>query len=182
MYAILIGICIKTCVGVWGHNKTGALFKPWRRVSGGYIGIKERNRVRLPALTPSMLELAADSDSSSMQDGCLRTNLWYSFGRQALLSIAAFPHWPASRMGPTYRVTGLTLFYNQAGFRKYQTNMDIPIVYAFGITKKRFAELKHSYTNKMQNETPTSLPHPSTHAHRCTFSLYTCKHFIPVQL
>lgn len=48
MYAILIGICIKTCGGIWGHNKSAALVKPRRRVAGGYAGEEDRSRARVP--------------------------------------------------------------------------------------------------------------------------------------
>lgn len=58
MYAILIGICIKTCGGIWGHNKTAAFVKPRRRVSGGYAGEEDGSRVRVPTLTASPWDAA----------------------------------------------------------------------------------------------------------------------------
>lgn len=58
MYAILIGICIKTCGGIWGHNKSAALVKPRRRVAGGYAGEEDRSRARVPTLTASLLDTA----------------------------------------------------------------------------------------------------------------------------
>lgn len=44
MYSKLIGVHTKTCGGIWGHNKTTALVKARRRVSGGHAGEKDGNR------------------------------------------------------------------------------------------------------------------------------------------
>lgn len=41
MYSELIGVHIKMCGGIWGHNKTAALVKARRRVSGGRAGEKD---------------------------------------------------------------------------------------------------------------------------------------------
>lgn len=71
MYAILICICIKTCGGIWGHNKMAALVKPRRRVSGGYAGEEDGSRVRVSALTASLLDAAA----TLPQKGCFYVKL-----------------------------------------------------------------------------------------------------------
>lgn len=44
MYSKLIGVHIKTCGGIWGHNKTAALVKARRRVTSGHAGGKDGNR------------------------------------------------------------------------------------------------------------------------------------------
>lgn len=53
MYAKLTGICIKTCGGIWGRDKTAAAVKAGRGESGGYAGEEDGTGAKVPPSTAS---------------------------------------------------------------------------------------------------------------------------------